>query len=170
MGPRHWDDDVSSESLASSNNENTSEWRGAENWPSVRRGSLASRWTSTNITSQDYNLIPAGPLTFNLHTPTVPCSTIFATKCNRIHLSGKDSWDFKTKTKSFLCLICILFRNTTSDGFISMPSKERNDHLFRAFSSIWGHLLFVMTWTWHWRFTSERQMLYKRDPQKWNLH
>lgn len=88
---------------------------------------------------------------------------IFATKCNRIqgyiYLRKICSCDFKTKTKSFLCLICILFRNTTSDGFISMPSKERNDHLFRAFSSIWGHLLFVMTWTWHWRFTSERQML-----------
>ena len=114
-GPRHWDDDVSSESLASSNNENTSESRGAENWPSVRWGSLASlasRWTSTNITSEDYNLIP-GPSPWHsicILRLFLPCFTIFATKCNRIHLSAKDNWDFKTKRKSFLCLICILFR------------------------------------------------------------
>ena len=94
-----------------------------------------------------------GPLTFNLHTQALPCFTIFATKSNRIHLSVKDSWDFKTKTKLWMCLICILFRNTTSDGFISMSLKEEKNHLFKTFFCIRGHLLFVMAW--HWRFALE---------------
>ena len=71
----------------------------------------------------------SGPLTFNLHTQALPCFTIFPTKCNSVIYS----WDFKTKTKPCMCLICILFRNTTSDGFISMSLKEEKNHLFRTF-------------------------------------
>lgn len=33
----------------------------------------------------------------------------------------------------YVSFICILFRNTTSDGFISMSLKEEKNHLFRTF-------------------------------------
>ena len=113
-----------------------------------------------------------GPLTFNLHTPpaALPCSTIFATRCNRIPVSAKDSRDFKTKTKSFLCVLSVSYSETRLLRVSSQClRKERSDHLFWAFSFIRGHLLFVMTR--RCRFTVKREKWYKnKNYTLWNIN
>ena len=98
------------------------------------------------------------PLTFNLHTLPLPCC-IQSLRQNVAEyiLSAKER--LQNKTRSFRCLLSVSYSEKNNFWWFHLKASKKRDAIIcsELYSSVRGHLLFVMTW--HWRFTLERQMV-----------